>query len=327
MNILITGATGFIGSYLVRALVKEGYHCICLVRDLKKAKILFGDFSDIEFVVADITNRDILVDYNEPVDCVINVVGLLATWNSSEEELESINSKAPVNLIQNLTKNKIKHFIHISAGGVAGPVDSGLTDENYNCKPATLYEKTKYLGELNVKEFCAKNRIPYTIIRPTFTYGPGDRHKLLLFKMVNKGLIIICGSGNSVNHPVYIDDLIKGIILAVKKVGSNQIYLIGGERPVTKKEFLETIARILNKKAISINIPKWFTYLIAYIMEFLSRIFKINPILSLSRANMLCKNFGYDISKAKKELNYDPRYNLERGLEKTIEYYKRKNLI
>lgn len=327
MNILITGATGFIGSHLTKELCKKGYHCRCLVRNINKAKKIFKDYKDIEFVVGNMTDKDVLIDYNKPVDCVINSAALLAKWNSTEEELKSINSEAPTNLIKNLSKNGIKHFIQISSGGVTGPVWGELADENYKCKPASLYEKSKYLGELNVEDYCKEYDIPYTIIRPTFTYGPGDPHKLLLFKISGKGLVITSDGGNSVNFPVYIDDLIQGIILAVRKGGNNQIYIIGGEKPISKKEFLITIANILDKKFIRIDIPQMLVYLIAYIMEFISKIFKIDPIISTSRANMMCKNFGYKINKAKRELNYKPEFSHKRGLENTIAYYKENGVI
>ncbi len=327
MNILITGATGFIGSHLTKELCEKGYHCRCLVRSVNKAKKIFKYYKDIEFIVGNITDRDVLIDFNKPVDCVINSAALLAKWNSAEKELKSANSEGPVNLIKNLSKNGIKHFIQISTGGVSGPVRGETADENSMCRPVTLYEKSKYLGELNVKDYCPKYGIPYTIIRPSFTYGPGDPHKLLLFKMVGKGLIFTSGGGNSVNQPVYIDDLVQAIILAVRKGGDNQIYIIGGEKPISKKEFLITIASILDKKFIRINIPIILVYLIAYIMEFISKIFKIDPIISTSRANMASKNFGYSINKAKRELNYKPAFSLKRGLENTVAYYKENGVI
>ena len=327
MNVLITGATGFIGNHLTKELCRQGYHCRCLVRNNEKSKEIFKDYKDIEFVLGDVTKPETLKGVNEKIDCIINVVGLLAKWNSTENELKAINTYAPINLIRNLSDKGIKHFIQISAGGVTGPVYGHPSDENYICKPFTLYEKTKYLGEINVQNYCDKYNIPYTIIRPTFTYGPGDPHKVDLFKLVNKGLILTFGGGNSVNQPVYIDDLIKGIILAVEKGGNNQVYIIGGERPITKKEFQETIATILDRKTKKVNIPQWLAYLIAYIMEFLSKLFKINPILSLSRANMMCKDFGYNINKAKRELNYKPKYSIKKGIENTIRYYKNKGII
>ena len=237
MNILITGATGFIGSHLTKELCKQGYNCRCLVQNIEKAKEIFKDYEGIEFVVGDVTKPETLKHLNKRIDCIINLVGLLAKWNSTEKELRAINTDAPVNLMRHLSDKGIRHFIQISAGGVTGPVYGSPADENYICNPLTLYEKTKYLGEIDTTKFCEKYNIPYTIIRPTFTYGPGDPHKVGLFKLVNKGLILNFGGGNSTNHPVYIDDLIDGILLSMKKGGNNQTYIIGGKRPITRKSF------------------------------------------------------------------------------------------
>ena len=327
MNILITGATGFIGSHLTKKLCKQGYHCRCLVRNIEKAGEIFKDYEDIEFVVGDLTIPETLKNLNEGIDCVINVAGLLAKWNSTEKELRAINTDGPVNLVRSFSDKGIKHFIQISTGGATGPIYGAPADENYICNPITLYEKSKYLGEIDFKKYCEKCNVPYTVVRPTFTYGPGDAQKLALFKLVNKGLILTFGGGNSTNQPVYIDDLVNGIVLALKKSGTGQTYIIGGERSITKKEFQETIARIFARKTINVNIPKRLAFLIAYIMEFFSKMFKINPILSLSRANMMCKDFKYNITKAKRELNYQPKFDLTEGIRNTIRYYKNKGII
>ncbi len=330
MNILITGATGYIGQHLVTRLIKMDHQCFCIVRDTDKACEIFPKSDNIKFFAANITKINDLQKHTAEIrqaDCIIHCAGLLAKWNSTADELYSINSKAGLNLLNVADKINLRHFICISAGGVTGPVAGPPADEMYQCNPFTLYEKSKYEGEKNIEKYCYEFNIPFTILRPTFTYGPADPHKLALFRLVNKGLILTFGGGESVNHPVYIDDLIEGICLSLEKGGHGQTYIIGGGKPVSKKEFQETIAQVLNKKVIRVNVPKWLTFLIAHIMEGISKVFHINPVISLSRAIMMCNNFGYNIEKAKKELGYQPKYDLKTGMINTINYYKQNNLL
>ena len=327
MNILVTGATGFIGSHLVRSLVKEGHHCRCLFRktsDISKFKKL----NNIEFIYGDITDENSLKGIAKGTDIVYHIAGLLGKWCRSYSELFQVNVQGVMNLIIACSSVNIQRFVHISAGGVTGSLKERCVDETYECRPSTPYERTKFKGEQMALKMSREHRIPLTVVRPSFAYGPGDLHKLGLFKIIKRGLFFFIGNGQSTVHPVYIDDLIDGIKLCAnneKAVG--KLYIIGGPRPVTKEELVRVIAENLGTKTPKLRIPLWAAIMLAKIGEVLGRFFKFEPPLTYSRVNMLNKNWGLDISKARMELGYEPKIDLSEGIRRTVRWYKKNGYL
>jgi nucleoside-diphosphate-sugar epimerase len=211
--------------------------------------------------------------------------------------------------------------VHLSAGGVTGPTDRLAVDESYDCRPATAYERTKLEGERRVLDLGRAKGIPTTVVRPTFTYGPGDPHKLALFRAIQKGRYAFIGDGLSVNHPVYVDDLVHGILLALERARPGEVYIIGGAAPVSKRELAQTIARTLGVRPPFVRIPRWVAAAIAPPFEALGRILAFEPILTRSRVMMMADNFGYSIDKARRELGYEPQVGLREGIRNTINSY------
>ena len=319
-NILITGATGFIGRNLVQRLITEGHYCRCLVR--KNSRIDFlADCSDVELFYGDITQKDSLTGICKSIDIVINSAGVLAKWDSSIEDLKSVNTDGIINLTDELIKNSVEYVIHLSAGGVTGPVKGPPADETYECRPQTAYEKTKLEGEEKALKLFRQHNLPIVVVRPTFTYGPGDPHKLPLFCSVKKGSFVFIGSGESTNHPVYIDDLVEGILLLLEKRVKGEIFIIGGPHPVTKKDLIYTIAEELGVKKNFLHLPRWLALSGAFGLVFLARLLKFEPILTPSRVSMMADNWGYSVKKAKERLGYQPKFNLRPGIKKTVQSY------
>ncbi len=140
-------------------------------------------------------------------------------------------------------------------------------------------------------------------------------------------MFVFIGNGRSVSSPVYIDDLINGILLATENGRNGQIYILGGEKPVTKQELINAIADRLGIGHSKIKIPRWFGWLSALGVEYLGRIFHFEPILTRTRVSMMADNFGYSIQKAKKELGYKPQTGLRNGIAKTVTYYLENGLL
>ena len=320
MNFLITGATGYIGKHLLKRLLAEGHLCRCLVRKSSKIDFL-KDLSNVELFYGDITQKETLTDICRDIDVAINAAGILAKWNSSIDALRPVNADGITNLSEEFLKNRVNYIIHISAGGVTGPVIGLPADETYICHPRTPYEKTKWEGEKNARLLFEKYKLPIVIVRPTFTYGPGDPHKLELFRAIKKGRFMFIGSGKSTNHPVYIDDLITGIILLLERRIVGETFIIGGPRPVTKKELIHVIAEELGVHNNFLHIPRWLASCGAFGMVLLANVLNIQPILTPSRVSMMADNWGYSIAKARERLGYKPIFDLKTGVKNTIQSY------
>ena len=321
--VLVTGATGFIGGTLVRALREAGYPVRALVRDKAQAPGAPG----IEFHIGDLLRPDSLVGIERGVEVAVHCAGILGKWGTPQALLHEVNVRGSINLLARFEGAPLQRYVHLSAGGVTGPVRQGFADETYVCKPATAYERTKLLAEQKVLELSAQMGIPATVVRPTFTYGPGDPHKIGLFRAVQKGRYAFIGDGESVNHPVFVQDLVSGIRLVIDKGRAGEVYIIGGERPVTKRELVDTIADALGVKRPGIRVPRWLAVIAAWKLEVLGRLLRFEPILTRSRVMMMADNFGYSIAKARDELGYAPQTDLSDGIATTVRCYREAGLL
>ncbi|MFX0198230.1 MAG: NAD-dependent epimerase/dehydratase family protein [Candidatus Hodarchaeota archaeon] len=325
MKVLITGATGFVGHHLVRRELKRGHRVKALVRKTSRYQSLKAN--NVEVVFGDLGDRMALRSACSNVNVIYHAAGLLGKWEASAQQLYQVNVEGVRNLMQACMNGNLQHLIHLSAGGVTGPMESGVADESYECKPSTEYEKTKLQGEQLALEMADKYELPLSVVRPTFTYGPGDPHKLGLFKMVKKKRFIFIGNGESTVHPVYIDDLMDGIELVAKQRPRGEVYIIGGQRPVTKRELVYTIADALGVPMPRIHVPIALASLAAQILEATGNTLKFEPPLTSSRVAMMTKNWGMSIEKAKRELGYEPKVALPDGVRRTVDWYEKNNYL
>jgi len=314
MKYLITGATGFIGKQMAKFLHHQGKDVICLTRGNKPV-------DDIPIIEGDILKPETLIRACKGIDVVCHFAGALGR-GLSDEMIHAVNVDGVQNMILAAKENRVGYFLHISAGGVTGLLGSTPADENTECHPYTIYEKTKYEGECLALSLSAKTGLPLGVARPTFTYGPEDPHKLLLFKIIKKKLFFYIGDGNSTNHPVYIDDLIDGISLMIEKRPLREVYILGGNRPVSKKEWANTIANVLDVSPPFIKIPANISWIVAEAMEALGRYMGINVPLTRSRVLAMSKYWGMDINKARKDLGFYPKIDLFEGVKRTVAWYQ-----
>lgn len=325
MKILITGATGYIGSHLVNHALKQGHKVKALV--LKNIHYERLKEANVELVFGDLADMKALGNACSDVDVIYHSAALLGMWGVSAQEMYQVNVEGVRNLIKACIKANIRHFIHLSASGVTGPLGKEVADESHKCKPYNIYTKTKLQGELLALEMADKYELPLTVIRPTFTYGPGDHRKLSLFKMVKKKTFVFIGNGKSTIHPVYIDDLVDGIELAAKHPPRGEVYIMGGERSVTKRELIYTIADSLTVPRPRIHIPVLFAELVARTLESTGKVLKFEPLITVSRVELMAKNWGLSIEKARREIGYEPKVNLLEGIKKTVEWYQKNGCL
>jgi len=221
----------------------------------------------------------------------------------------------------------LRRFIHISAGGVTGPAAETVVDETCPCHPVTAYEKTKYQAEKKILLLSERRHLPTLAVRPTFVYGPDDPHKLSLFRAVKNRRFVFIGNRHSFITPVYIDDLVTGILLALKNGSTGEVYIIGGRQPVTKQVLVETIAAALGVKCAGISVPRRPAWICALGLEFVGRMLHIEPLLTRSRVSMMSDNYGYSVQKAMRELRYRPKIEIKQGIPKTVDGYQTAGLL
>jgi nucleoside-diphosphate-sugar epimerase len=322
MNILVTGGTGFTGSALVFRLLKEGHR----VRSLDYQKgIVYGELekAGAELVSGSITDEDLVNQTMEGIDFVFHLAAAFRELNVSEKHYSDVNENGTRYIMDAARKHKIKKVVYCSTQGVHGHIENPPGDENSPIAPEDYYQKTKYDGELVVKEFI-ENGMNATIIRPTSTYGPGDPGRfLMIFKWVNKGFFPMFGDGKTLNHPVYIDNLIDAFLLTMDiGKGSGETYLIGDEAYLTIEELVRKAGRAMNIDVKIVHFPIMPVLIASHICEKMCKPFGIAPPIFPRRVDWYRQVRAYSMDKAKKELDYQSRIDIDEGLQRTAEWYK-----
>lgn len=328
MKIFVTGATGFVGRYLVKQLAKK-YKVIALVRNKNKIKLL--PKKNIKIVMGDLFSCDVLKKEMKGIDVVMHLAAVIREIAKGDRWFWDNNVKGTENVVKAACMNKVKQFIYCSSVAVYGKVKdkSKFIKEDYPCYGQNIYGKTKYEGELVTKKYCKKYKIPYTILRPGRIFGLGDiGATFLIYKLVKKGFFPMLGGGKSTMMPIYVEDLSKAFMKCIKnKKSYNKIYNVAGKDVMTKKEFIYLIAKKLNVKFLSLYAPIKSTLFVAKIIEFFFKLFNKEPPVSRKRLKFFILSRKYDLSSAKEDLNWEPKKDMEKGVEEMVVWYKKQGYL
>ncbi|HJO63393.1 MAG TPA: NAD(P)-dependent oxidoreductase, partial [Desulfobacterales bacterium] len=212
--------------------------------------------------------------------------------------------------------------------GVFGPLQSIPANEETKCNPLNYYEKSKYEAEEIVRDIGKRLNVPVSIIRPSWVYGPSDTRTFKLFRSINNRRFFIIGDGKTLIHPVYVKDVVQGLIrCAFEKNATNKTYIIAGNKAIMLQSLVEIIAKHLNRKIPRIRFPSWAAKKIAIGFEKIYGPFQKIPPISQRRLAFFSKNQAFDISKAKSEIGYQPEVDLDDGIMQTVKWYRGNNWL
>ncbi len=317
-RVLVAGASGFIGRRLTANLVKAGY----LVRALVHRPSASAPVAGVECVVGDITRPETCRGVERDVNIIVNCAGCLGKWGMDPECIRVVNAEGATQLLSGFGSQPPMRFIHLSTVGVTGPLGTDIGSEQTRCSPRGVYQQSKYAGEQGILQAGVECGIPVVVIRPSFTYGPGDSHKLALFRAIKRGRFAFIGHGTALLHPVFVEDLVAGIMLAITHGAAGGVYNVGGAEPVSVRRLVHSIADEVGVTRPILSIPTFAATALAACCEALARATGIQPILSRSRVDLMSGGYGYDITHARRELGYTPQYDLESGISRTVDDYR-----
>jgi nucleoside-diphosphate-sugar epimerase len=239
-----------------------------------------------------------------------------------------VNVTGTENLLKASLANGVARFIHCSTVGVHGGIKHPPANEDTPYGPGDHYQESKAEGEKIAIRFMREKQIAVTVFRPAPIYGPGDLRFLKLFKAIHNRRFWMIGSGNVFYHLTYIDDLIEGILLCgTRNCAVGKIYIIGGNEYVTLNKLVTLIAQALAVRLPDRRVPLWPVYALGYACETICRPFGIDPPLYKRRVDFFTKNRAFDISKAKRELGFEPKTDLMTGIGLTAEWYQKEGLL
>jgi len=327
MKVLVTGGTGFTGKALVRRLIDEGHEVIAL--DYKE-----GLETDelrkwgAEVVIGSVADKAVVDKCMQGVDVVQHLAAAFRELDVPNSYYEEINVGGTRNTLEAAHKQGVKKFIYCSTCGVHGNVENPPANEDAPINAADYYQQTKYEAEPVVHEYAGKG-MKTVVIRPAAIYGPGDLERFfMIFKRVKNGKFPMFGGGKTLYHPLYIDNLVDAHMLAMEPgKGNGQTYLIADEEYVSIEDLVRRIGGALG---VDVKIPHYpiLPLIVAgHIFEKACKPFKITPPIFPRRVDWYRQNRAFDVSKAKRELGYDPKVGLDEGLRRTAKWYKNKGYL
>ena len=322
MRVLVTGGTGFTGKALVRRLINEGHEVVAL--DYKEG-LATDELRDMgaEVVIGSVADKDVVEKCMQGVDIVQHLAAAFRELDVPNSYYDEINVGGTRNVLEAAEKQGVSKFIYCSTCGVHGNVENPPANEDAPINAADYYQQTKYAAEPVVHEF-AKRGMKTVIIRPTAIYGPGDPERFyMIFKRVNKGKFPMFGSGKTLYHPLYVENLVDAHMLAMEPgKGDGQTFLIADEEYVSIENLVRRIGKALGVDVKIQHFPIWPLIVAGHVFEKACKPFKITPPIFPRRVDWYRQNRAFDITRAKKELGYQPRIGLDEGLSKTAEWYR-----
>jgi nucleoside-diphosphate-sugar epimerase len=319
MKALVTGATGFIGSHLVEELLNRGYEVACLVRKTSNLKWLEG--LNTELFEGDCSDKDSLNRCVKGQDYIFHLAGLTKTH--CKDDFYSVNTQGTENIVEAIKQfnPNIKRFVYLSSLSAFGPGNGNtIPNETHTPHPVSDYGRSKLMGEASILKY--RDIIPASILRPSAVYGPRDSEFFLFFKFIKKRVLPYWGNGCT--SLLYIDDLINAILLTVEKEKTiGNIYFLSDGIIYSNNDIISEIASVLKVKAFKIKLPKAFLLTISFFSDRISKIICKSTMINRDKIKeLLHDNWICDISKAKKELSFQPRIGIKKGIQWTADWYK-----
>ncbi len=326
MRVALTGASGYTGGRLLSALLARGDEVSALVRGGAGHAVQPG--RGARLVEGDLADGQGLGRLVEGAQAVIHVAAVYRTAGHRDSYYRDINVGGTERLLEAAVRSGVRRFVHTSSVGVHGHVENPPADETAPLAPGDIYQTTKAEGEHLALQYHGKRGLLVTVVRPGAIYGPGETRLLKLFRAIARGRYAIVGSGRPYYHPVYIDDLVNGFLLALDRPEApGEAFLIAGPRYVSQSELAAIIARHTHGRVLPFRIPAWPVQLAGDLCEALCVPFGIEPPLHRRRVDFWTKSRAFSIEKARRLLGYAPEVDVEEGVARTAAWYSKEGWL
>ena len=328
-RILITGSSGFVGSFLVDEGVRKGFEVFAAVRktssvkNLKHENLKFFDFdlTDIESLRKDLKN---FAEEQGGFHYVIHSAGITKPKRIEEFELgNAVFTRDFANAVLE-SQPEFKKFTFISSMAAQGPGDPDQKTpilEHHPSRPMTPYGRSKHLAEQYLAQI---ENLPFLIFRPTAVYGPRDQKFLVrLYSLMKRGFDVTLGDADLQSSFVYVEDLVSLIYDGIDHEVAGEIFNVSDGKYYTQGQLVDFIKKEAKLKTLSIRIPRSVMLGVSYSMLAVNRILQKPVHLSPYKVRELtARNWNVDISKARDILGFDPQFDLKKGVAETVRWLK-----
>lgn len=327
MKVLVTGANGFLGSWVTKALCDEGHEVYALVR--RKSDLSELAQVPCNYVYGDITDIHSLLETFKGMDAVFHLAGVIAYKKSQRKLMEKVNVQGTANVVEVCREYKIPRLIYLSSVVAIGASfdPDHILDEKSDYEVGHLnlgYFETKHQAEIIVKKACDRGEINAVILNPSTIYGAGDAKKgsrSMQLKVAQGKLQFYPSGGVNV---VAAEDVVSAILSAWKNGKNGERYILSGEN-ILIKDLFSMIAESAGVKPPHFHIPDQVLHVIGTAGDLLEKVGLKGP-LSKENAYTATMYHWFESSKAKQELNFKPRPARE-AINNSVKWMKDQGLL
>jgi len=326
MKILITGASGFIGSFIVEEALKRGFETWAAVR--KSSSKAYLQDERINFIELNLSSKEQLVEQlkGKGFDYVVHAAGVTKCLN--KQDFSRINTLGTKNLVDALMEvgMPLKRLVFISSLSIFGAIKEQQPYEEIretdSPQPNTAYGKSKLEAEKYLESL--GTRVPYIILRPTGVYGPREKDYFIMAKSIKGHSDFAVGYKRQDITFVYVQDVVQAVFLALEKGENGRKYFLSDGQVYQSTTFSDLIHEELGRPWwIRITAPVWVLRIVTFFGEYVGRMTGKVTALNNDKYNILKqRNWRCDIQPAIDELGYQPKYDLKQGVKETIKWYK-----
>ncbi|HHG84844.1 MAG TPA: NAD-dependent epimerase/dehydratase family protein [Bacteroidetes bacterium] len=327
MQIVITGANGFLGGRLAQKLADQGHEVSAMVRTLRDYDNL--RHPKIKQIQGDILQPDRLEAAFEGAKQVYHLAALANDWAPDPRDFYQVNVQGTVNVLEAAAKMGIQKTVVTSTAGTLGPPDPGQVhpiDENHIrlVDFFTEYESSKSIAEERIQHY-VRNGLNIVMVNPTRVFGPGklDRkngYVLVMDRYLNKAFAVAPGVRDVVGNYVHVDDVVQGHILAMEKGRTGEKYLLGGSN-VTFSDLFASLDKLSHKKGRALRIPFGVIFMLAGFQEWRARWFRKAPMVTKGWFRKAAYDWPISSEKAHRELGYTP-LEFDEAVKKTVDWLR-----
>ena len=326
MKILITGASGFIGSFIVEEALNQGFETWAAVRKSSSKEYLQDE--RIHFIELNLSSKEQLIGQlrDHQFDYVVHAAGVTKCLNKAD--FRRINTEGTKNLVEALLEvgMPLKRFVFISSLSVFGAIREQQPYEEIRetdtPQPNTAYGRSKLEAEQYLES--VGSRIPYIILRPTGVYGPREKDYFMMAKSIQQHSDFAVGYKRQDITFVYVQDVVQAVFLALDHGDNGRKYFLSDGQVYQSTTFSDLIHEALGRPWwIRITAPVWVLRVVTFFGEYIGRMTGKVTALNNDKYNILRqRNWRCDIEPARQELGFQPKVMLDEGVRRSIKWYK-----
>jgi nucleoside-diphosphate-sugar epimerase len=326
VKLLVTGGTGFIGSHLAEEGRRRGAQVVALGltdRPEEKANAALLASKGVEILPGSITDAELCARAMRGVTHVFHLAVAMREGGKSDQFFEAINLDGTRSLLEAAGSGRVERFVYCSTIGIYGHRAPGITSEGSPLRPGNIYERTKVAAERMVRDHAAHANVSSTVLRPADVYGPRDQRLLKLFKGVARGRFPLFGDGAGRRHMVYVDDVVSAFFAACERQEAvDEAMIVAGPRPCTLRELIEQVRQATGSARYGFRLPLAPMLATAAVVEDVCRMLKLDPPIYRRRMDFFTSDSAFDISRARRLLEWAPQVDLAEGVKRTYEAYR-----